>query len=262
MFFKSTLHELKYAFSHPYQWLLLAWYDIKQRYRRSVLGPFWITISTAILISTLGLLWSTLFKVNIQDYLPYFASGNILWGFISSQINEATTGFTQFDNIIKQHRLPYPSYILRILARNFIIMLHNTVIIFVVVFISTNGWTWTALQCIPGLILLTLVTYFVSLICAILSTRYRDLVPIVQNFVTVAYFLSPIMWQQKTLPTQYHWIAEWNPITHLIDIVRSPLLGVSPTLINWCVSFSLLAVCALGAYWLLDKSRNRISYWL
>lgn len=262
MFFKSTLYEVSYAFSHPSQWLLLAWYDIKQRYRRSVLGPFWITISTAILITTLGFLWSTLFKVNIQEYLPYFAIGNILWAFISSQINESTTGFTQFENIIKQHRLPYPSYILRILSRNFIIMLHNAVIILIVISISIYGWTWKSLLIIPGLIILTLITYFISVISAILSTRYRDFVPIIQSFVTVAYFLSPIMWQQKTLPTEYQWIAIFNPITHLMDIVRAPLLGIYPTLTNWLVSLISLIIAAVFAYFLFDKSRSRISYWL
>jgi len=262
MFFKTTAEEFKYSFTHPYQWFLLAWFDIKQRYRRSVLGPFWITISTAILIGTLGLLWSQLFKMNIKEYLPYFAVGNIMWGLISSQINEATSGFSQFDNVIKQHRLPYPSYILRLMSRNFIIMLHNLIIIIAIVFFSENGWTWYAFLALPGLALLSVVTYFVSLIFAILCTRYRDLVPIVQNFVTVAYFLSPIMWQQKSLPEKYHWVTELNPITHLLDIVRLPLLGQSPGLLNWLVAIGLLLVSTCLAYCLMSKVRNRISYWL
>lgn len=262
MLFKTTSEEFKHSFTHPYQWFLLAWFDIKQRYRRSVLGPFWITISTAVLIATLGFLWSQLFKVNIREYLPYFAIGNIIWGLISSQVNEATNGFSVFENVIKQHRLPYPSYILRLMSRNFIIMLHNLIIIIAVVFFSENGWTLYAFLALPGLAILTVVTFFVSLVFAIVCTRYRDLVPIVQNFVTVAYFLSPIMWQKKSLPEEYHWVTDLNPISHLLDIIRLPLLGYSPSVLNWLVSFALLFLSAICAYWLMNKVRNRISYWL
>src|SRR5699024_5965365 len=114
-------------------WWLLGWYDIKQRYRRSVLGPFWLTISTAILIATLGLLWSTIFRMDLSTYLPFFTVGNIFWTYLSSQVNEASTGYTQFENLVKQVRLPYPSYILRLLCRNLIIFAHNFVIILFVI---------------------------------------------------------------------------------------------------------------------------------
>ncbi|MEB3754431.1 ABC transporter permease [Acinetobacter sp. MD2(2019)] len=262
MFYKSTFHEFIHAFKHPHQWLLLAWFDIKQRYRRSVLGPFWITISTAILISALGLLWSTLFKMPLAEYLPYFAVGNILWVFISTQFNESTIGFINFTHIIKQHRLPYPSYILRQLSQNIIIFLHNFILIFIIISFSIYDWSWKTLIAIPGFILLAAVTFFCSFIFAILSTRYRDLAPIIQNMIMVAYFMTPIMWQEKTLPEKYHWIIHFNPFAHLISLVRQPLLGSAPSLLNWLVSIFLLLATILISYSLLNKSRNRIAYWL
>lgn len=261
MFFKSTFHEFYYSLTHPFQWFLLAWYDIKQRYRRSVLGPFWITISTAILIGTLGVLWSVLFKMDIHEYLPYFAIGNVVWGLVSSQLNEATDGFSQFNNIIKQHRLPYPSYILRIMSRNFIIMLHNVVIILVIVTIW-GEWRWVSLLSVPGIFIVVMVSYFVSLVCAILSTRYRDLTPIIQNFVTVTYFLSPVMWKKDTLPERYHWVADYNPLSHLLDLVRLPLLGERPSGVDFLFSIGVLAFSAFVAFVLLERSRHRIAYWL
>ena len=41
-------------------WGTLGWHDIKQRYRRSVLGPFWFTLSTAIMVGVLGALYSSI----------------------------------------------------------------------------------------------------------------------------------------------------------------------------------------------------------
>lgn len=262
MYFKTAKEELFYSFTHPYQWFLLAWYDIKQRYRRSILGPFWITISTAVLIGTLGFLWSTLFKTDVQTYLPYFATGNILWVFISSQINESTTGFSQFESILKQHRLPYPSYILRLLSRNFIIFLHNSLIIFIVVSFIGRGWSFVALWGILGFLILISALFLISLSVSIVCIRYRDLAPIVQNIVTVGYFLSPIMWQAKSLPEQYQWIIHINPMSYFLNITRKPILGEVPSLMDWGVSFFILLMLFFVTYFFLKKTRNRIAYWL
>jgi lipopolysaccharide transport system permease protein len=262
MFFDSTRHEMIEAATKPHLWALLGWYDIKQRYRRSVLGPFWFTISTAVLIGTLGLLWSTLFKANLHEYMPYFATGNVIWTFVSMQLVEATTGFTQFENLIKQTRLPYPTYVMRLLCRNFIIFLHNFIIVVIVVAFVGDGWTWTSLLALPGMLLLSAVTLCFAFIFAILCTRYRDMVPVVQNLVTVAYFLTPIMWQEKLLPPKYQWASYLNPISHLLDIVRMPILGQAPTLLNWLVSLGLLVLSAVCAYALFGRVRHRIAYWL
>ena len=262
MFFQSTWHEVVETLRRPHLWALLGWYDIKQRYRRSVLGPFWFTISTAILVVTLGLLWSKLFKMDLHEYMPYFAAGNVIWAFISMQLNEATTGFTQFEGLIKQTRLPYPSYVLRLLCRNLIILFHNFLVVVVVVWWIGDGWGWTALLAVPGLVLLAAVTFCVSFILAVLCARYRDTVPIVQNLVTVAYFLTPIMWQAKTLPPEHRWAAELNPVTHLLDIVRMPLLGQYPPLESWMISGLILLLAATGGYFIFSRTRHRIAYWM
>jgi lipopolysaccharide transport system permease protein len=262
MFFKSAREEFMQTLAQPHLWALLSWYDIKQRYRRSVLGPLWLTISTAILIGTLGLLWSTLFKTNLREYLPFFATGSVVWTFFSTQLNEAATGYTQFENLIKQIRLPYPSYILRLVCRNLIIFAHNFVIVIFVISVIGTGWSWTALIALPGLLLFSAAAFFASQIVAIICTRFRDMVPVVQNLVTVVYFLSPIMWQPKSLPARQQWVVELNPLSYLLDIVRMPLLGQIPSVLTWGVSVALAAVLGLLSHALFKRYRNRISYWL
>ena len=56
-------------------WLHLGWQDIKQRYRRSVLGPFWITIATGTTAVAMGGLYSKLFKLELSEHLPYVTLG-------------------------------------------------------------------------------------------------------------------------------------------------------------------------------------------
>jgi ABC-type polysaccharide/polyol phosphate export permease len=258
---KSGLQEITLGLKVPRLWALLGWFDIRQRYRRSMLGPFWLTISTGILVTSLGLLWSTLFKMDYKDYMPFFAIGHVIWGFIAMQLGEAGTGFTQFEHILKQVRLPLSVYILRITARNLIILAHNFVIVIVVIAIFHPDLGWDTLLFIPGIIVLTLFLIFVSLTIAIMCTRYRDIQPIVQNIIMIAFFITPIMWKPETLD-KHMWIADFNPLAHLISIVRLPLLGLEPPGTSWVVSLAATAVFMMFSIFLLQRYRTRITYWL
>ena len=88
-------------------WLTLAWNDIAMRYRRSTLGPLWMTLSTGILVVSLGLLYSRIFQTDIATYLPYLALGFIVWGFLSTTINESCQAFSESERIIKQIKIPF-----------------------------------------------------------------------------------------------------------------------------------------------------------
>lgn len=257
----SALHEFWAALSSPHLWALLGWYDIRQRYRRSVLGPLWLTLSTGVLIGMLSILWSTLFKQSLKSYLPFFAIGHIIWLFIASQITEACSAFTQFEAIIKQIRLPFPSFILRLLTRNFIVLGHNAIIIVIVAFFC-SGWHRTALIAIPGLLLTAFALVSLSLILAILCTRYRDITMIIQNLMLIIFYLTPIMWRPQQLGQSYQWIANYNPIKPFIDITRQPLLGELPAAHDWLNAVSLSILLFSIALAFLAKYRHRIAYWL
>src|SRR6266568_521897 len=74
-------------------WSMMGWLDIRQRYRRSMIGPFWITLSMAVMIGTLGVVYSSLFKQEISEFVPYLAAGFCIWFLISAMITEGTMLF-------------------------------------------------------------------------------------------------------------------------------------------------------------------------
>src|SRR5579859_4208969 len=110
-------------------WTLLGMNDIRQRYRRSRLGQFWITLSMAVTIVTLGVLYAYLFNVPIKEYLPFLAVGMVAWGTVSNIVTEACTVFTGAEIYLRQVPMPKSVFVHRMLVRNVVTLAHNAVIL-------------------------------------------------------------------------------------------------------------------------------------
>ena len=242
-------------------WTILGWNDIRQRYRRSVIGPFWITLSSAVLIAGLGFVYSYIFKTNIETYLPYFALGFLLWGFISTATNESCGAFLDSENIIKQVKIPFSVFVFRVVWRNFIVFLHTIVLFVPLSIIFGIVPSWISLLALPAIALVVLNQVWLGIILATLSARFRDVPQMVAAVTQVAIFATPIMWPVSALGT-HTLIADVNPLHHLIDIVRGPLIGQPPELLSWLVVLGLNVVTMLLAIALLRLASKRLVYWL
>jgi len=242
-------------------WTLLGWTDIRLRYRRSVLGPFWITISMTVLIVVLGLIYSKIFKTDIRTYLPYLALGFIVWGFIAASINESCGAFQDSERIIKQVGIPLSAFAFRVVWRNFIVLLHTIILVIPIWLIFKIVPGPVSLLALPGIVLVFLNQCWLGVCLAVVSTRFRDVPPIVGTIIQITVFATPIMWPISSLGDNY-WIANVNPFYHLIEVVRGPLSGEAPQLLSW--EFTIIADLfgiALAA-WLLQQTRRKIVYWL
>ena len=242
-------------------WTMLGWNDIRQRYRRSVLGPFWITISMAVFITLLGVIYSHIFNIGLKTYLPYLSLGYIIWGFISQTTAESFISFQESERIIRQIRLPYSIYVFRVVWRNFIVFLHTIVIFVPVAIIYDVRPGMTALLAIPGLALVYINQAWTTLSLAILCTRYRDVQQIVATGIQIMLFATPIMWPVSALGPAVI-IAHINPLYHLIEVVRAPMLGQAPPVSSWLA----VVVCAVAgwivAILLLRRAARRLVFWL
>lgn len=242
-------------------WVYCGWQDIRLRYRRSFLGPWWLTASTAVTIAVLGLLWSQIFQLDIATYLPFFAIGLVAWTWISTQINDACTGFTQFEHIIKQTRLPYPAYLLRLAVRHGLILAHNAVVVVIVLLLCGTGFRWTAWLALVGLALVAVIAVLLSILVAIVCARYRDLPPVVGSLLQIAFFMTPILWEPSALRSKA-WLADMNPLFHWIEVIRQPLLGQVPAGLHYLWAGGSVVMLGALALWLLGRERDRIAYWM
>jgi len=242
-------------------WAALGWHDIRQRYRRSVIGPFWFTLSTFIMVGVLGFLYSELLNQDIVTYLPYLGVGLVLWQYLSTTITEGANGLIGAGFLIKQIRMPAAIHLCRIVWRNFCIMLHSLPVLLILTLALGNRPGLSFVLVVPGLLLLLLTGLWMSIVLGILCLRFRDILPIVTNLLTVAFFFTPIMWSPSLLKDRA-WIAHYNPLYHLIEIVRAPMNGEAVDPVSWVWAIGLVVV-GFGIAQLLMKSyRHKLSYWL
>jgi lipopolysaccharide transport system permease protein len=239
----------------------LGWVEVKQRYRRSVLGPWWISLSMLIFIGMMGVVFSRLFHQSLGEYIPFFTAGFLFWTFISTSITEGVEIFKANEGFIKQINLPYSLYVFKHLARQVIFLLHNFVVYLLVCAFFRINPGWTSLLVLPGFLLLLINVYWICCLVAMLATRFRDIVPIISSCVQIAFFVTPISWLPKLLDSS-SLILKFNPIVYFLDVVRSPLLGIAPTATSWSVCIAMAAIGCAISFSIFASVRSRIAFWV
>lgn len=242
-------------------WGAMAWFDITQRYSRSVIGPFWSTLSLAILVLGLGVTYGALFRMPLSEMLPYLTIGMLVWTFISMLLTEGAGVFISSDVAIKQMPAPLSIHVYRLVWRAVLILGHNAAVALLVLMGKPWAVVTGIVPALAGLALIVLNGVAVCLAFGTLGARFRDLPPLMVNAVGLLFFVTPIMWRAEGLGER-RWIADLNPIHHLVEIVRAPLLGEAFPLQAWLVSIPFTFVSLGVAFAIYARFRSRIPYWL
>jgi lipopolysaccharide transport system permease protein len=248
--------------THWRVWVPLGWHDIRQRYHRTALGPFWITLSMAAMITSLGLVFGTIFKTQLSEYLPFLAAGLITWNLVSTIGNDATSAFTGVQGLIKSVALPFTVHVCRVVARNFFIFVHNLVAFVVVMILFDVPVTTSTLCLVPNLLLVFLNAVWLTLLAAMIGTRYRDVQQIVSIILQFVFFLTPIIWHRGQIPHGRLYWVDANPFYHVVELLRAPMLGQMPTLASYLYCVALLAVGGVACFLAFALYRRRIAYWV
>lgn len=257
----KALADLKEGATRWPIWHAMAWQDILIRYRGSALGPFWLTISMGVMILALGVLYSHLFKVDINSYMPFLCLGLMSWSLISSIVNDACTCFVSSEAIIKQIKMPYSVHIYRMIWRNLIIAGHNIVVYVAVMLYFDIQPTLQMLWLLPGLFLVLVNAVWLALLLGLICARFRDVPQIIANLVQIAFFVTPVIWNPDLLGPMRD-LAFLNPFYAFVDLLRSPLLNSAPNMLSWLVALSMTMAGWVVALSMFSRFRARISYWV
>ena len=253
-------------FYELYKWreliLTLSLIDIRQRYRRSALGVWWNLITLSITMGALGYIWSNIFKTDLESYLPYFATGYILWNYMAALINEGANAFISAESLIRQCSVPLQVHAVRVVVRNIIVLFINCVVLFLIflilgVVVTLESLLLSVVGLVLGLMLITPTTLALAIACS----RFRDLPQVVVNVMQIMFFLTPIMWRREALSGEHQWIADWNPLLLVLDAIRGPLLGFTLAPKQYGLLACQIAVALLVGGLAFGRYKKRLPYW-
>jgi len=244
-------------------WGRIGWLDVKRRYRRTMIGPFWSSITLAVYTVSVGLVGAGLWGQNINEYLPYLISGMIVWTLVSTIVNEACTLFISGQTLFRNVNFEYSVLAYALVWRNFIIFLHNCVVYLVVVLILKPALlSPMILVAIPGVLLVLLNGVWIALLSGLFCLRFRDVQQIIQTAIQILMLITPIFWIADRLNgLTYFVFVTINPMFRLIEVVRAPLLGQMPTLKGYVAVLLITAVGWFMTYVMFRLFRRRIAYW-
>jgi lipopolysaccharide transport system permease protein len=239
----------------------LARLDIRNRYRGSVLGPFWMTASTAVMVCGIGLVYSTLFRLSLTEYMPWLAVSLLVWTTINQTIIDACQSFVGAEGVIRQMPLPYTVHVLRFVIRNTIIAAHSLPLIAVVLLLTGAIPGPEALLAIPGLLLIVVNAFAVGMFLGMICARFRDIPQIVANIMQLAFFMSPVLWKPQLLGAVAVWLP-LNPFFALMETVRGPLVEGGAPLLVWVAALAYTALSCTLAMLFFVRFRGRIAFWV
>jgi ABC-2 type transport system permease protein/lipopolysaccharide transport system permease protein len=242
-------------------WVATGWYDIRKRYRRSLLGPFWITISLGAFVAGLSLVYGPLLGRDISTYAPYLAFGFIGWSLISELVTDSCNVFISNTQKMHQLRAPVSLYIYEMIWRNLLILAHNLLIYVVMIIFFPVKIGWATLLLVPGILLVAINGVLVSMLLGTLCARFRDIPPIVQTVMRMMFLLTPVLWHPDQMKARGA-LVDFNPFFYFLELIRDPLLGNAPPPFIWAVALGLTLALASVAIPFYARFHKRIAYWV
>jgi ABC-type polysaccharide/polyol phosphate export permease len=259
---RRAVDDLGEALSRSNLIVLLGSSDVASRYRRSVLGQFWLTLSNALLIVAIGFVWANIWKQPLSEFLPYLAAGHVFWLLMTGVLMDATTTFSNSASYMKELNLPRSTYLFANIIKHLVILAHNIVII-PAVFLFFGIWpSINVLLFVPALVLTVLTLIAASFWLGVVGLRFRDVAGIVSSLVMVLFFLTPVIWREQLIEPHLRDMLVFNPFHVFLELLRAPILGQDPKPHYWLIGLGILAVNTVLGFVVFARWRRSITYWL
>lgn len=221
----NACSDLVKSFKNTRIWFALGLNDVVARYRGSILGPFWITLTTAVFVLGIGLLYAGLMKVAVDRYIPWMTTGLVVWGLISQVALEGADAFVAASDVLRQAALPAPLFVWRVIWRNVLTFVHQLPVL-IVIGVKFGYLLHVRLDeaAIGFVLVLANISWF-ALAFAAICARFRDLKQILASLIQLLFFLSPVLWIPNEMKGVGGRLMALNPVVHMLDVLRGPLIG-------------------------------------
>ncbi len=236
-------------------------FEINARFKRSLLGTFWYTLSTALIIFGLGPLYAKIFSQPLAGYFQYIAYGIIFWNFLQGSITEATGIYSANSSYTKDLGIHSVVFCVASVLKNTLILVQNYIAVIAIFLIAGFDFRLPSFTLVLILVFEAVLLVYVSFVISLASVRFRDLAPLIAVVMQLFFFLTPILWQTR-LDFEDSIVIKFNPINHLITLPRELLLTGG---LNW-TAFGFVAISTVPALLVAEYTNHKFSkravFWL
>lgn len=257
----SALSEWRAALRMSSLWIALAVEDLRDRYRRTSIGLAWIVLSFALFVLVKVVVFSRLTAVSTQEFGLFVALGFGAWTYMSAMVIDACTAYMHARPWILGTATPYPVYLLQAVLRNWLMFCLILVVVLLALAVKPAAWGIGMLWAIPALLAYLLTSVWLAALLAPLCTRHRDLHHGIQTVMRLLFFATPILWMPATDPRLAE-IAQWNPASHYVALLRDPLLYNHVPVLSWLAVAAMNAVGLPLAWFVYVRTRRDLIFWL
>ena len=224
--------------------------DFKTKYKRSVLGYLWSFLNPLLSMLVQYIVFSTLFRSDIENFPVYLLSGIVLFNFFSDAVGQGLGAIVQNSSLISKLYVPKYIYPVTKVASCSINLLISIIPLFIVMIITGQPFKISLLLLPFPLICLLVFCIGMSLLLSSSMVFFRD-TQYLWGIVSLAWtYATPIFYPANIIPEKFILIQKLNPLYHYIRFTRELLIaGVSPAIQEYayCLVFSF-AMLVFGAY--------------
>jgi lipopolysaccharide transport system permease protein len=253
----GAIHYLRDFMQCRYFLLALVRIDLRNRYKRSVLGIGWTMLHPIAMTAVLCGCFSVIFDIKLADYVPFLLTGTAMWGFFAGCVSEGCQTFYAAQGYIKAERVPLALFPLRTVL-GLVIHFSITMIISLLAALLFKGAIspWPLLSLIPTWGLMVIFGWSVTLLMAFVSAHFPDSQHLSTVALQLGYYLTPVLYPPSVVVTRgLGNVFRWNPMTYFLELVRAPIVnnafpswtayGIAAgfTAILFCLALTILYRC-------------------
>lgn len=261
--FEAAANDVREGLRRWRGWLYLGAENVRNRYRRTVLGPWWMTAQMAVFITGISVVFGHIGGEPLRSFLPYAGVGYITFQLLTATTRKAAGVFVNSSSTMKSSRQPLSSFVLRDVAIELIHFAHNMVLYVVMVAVGLVPLSPKMLIALPILVLIAANGLFGGLWLGTVVARFRDVQPFIVSIIGVSIFFSPVLYRPNALSSPIRAaVLAWNPFAYVIDAFRAPLIGAPLTPSFYIGVGVVTAVNLLLALVVFTRGRSQLPYWV
>jgi ABC-type polysaccharide/polyol phosphate export permease len=259
--YEYAWNDLRRALARPRLILTLVRTTFFNRYKNTALGAFWVTATTMLMITGLSILYGKILGADLKFFFPYVATGVIVWGLISTLVNDGAAAFILGASVFNQTPVAKSVFAFRAVGLAFLTFSFRVALIAVVLALTATAPSiMGVLLALCGLVIIAWTGFWFTLLFGTIGLRFRDVGELIAAVMTISFLLTPIFWQPSRLG-EYAWAVNFNPFYHYINIVRGPLLGLESVGLSFVVTIGISILLSLASAFVFGQFARRLSYW-